>query len=60
MLKCDKNGFEKSNIYFGYFADQSLCKLLDRGKNNHNLKHINCVLAGLVESWSLSEGRDVK
>ena len=48
------------DAYFGYFTEEPLHKLIDwiEDDNNYNPEHINRILAGLVEPWTQSEGRD--
>jgi Uncharacterized conserved protein len=53
----DKN----EDAYFGYFIEEPLHKLIDwiEKDNNFNPEHINRVLAGLVEPWAQSDGKDM-
>lgn len=48
------------DAYFGYFTESPLHKLIDwtEEDNNFNPEHINRVLAGLVEPWAQSDGKD--
>ena len=50
------------DAYFGYFKTEPLHNLTKWLGNDrtHNKNHINRILAGLVEPWSLKEGRDSK
>lgn len=54
--------FRDSNAdaYFGYVTEQPLQSLIDwlDKDNNFNPEHINRVLAGLVEDWKQSDGKD--
>lgn len=49
-----------SDAYFGYFTDKPLHNLVDwvDTDRNFNPEHINRVLAGLVEPWKQSDGKD--
>lgn len=49
-----------TDAYFGYVTEQPLHKLIDwlEEDNNFNPEHINRVLAGLVEKWKQSDGKD--
>ncbi|GAA0075989.1 hypothetical protein UT300005_03670 [Clostridium sp. CTA-5] len=48
------------DAYFGYVTEQPLHKLIDWLDEdlNFNPEHINRVLAGLVEDWKQSDGKD--
>lgn len=48
------------NAYFGYVTEQPLHKLTDwlDEDRNFNPEHINRILAGLVEDWKQSHGKD--
>lgn len=48
------------DAYFGYFTEKPLHNLIDwlEKDNNFNPEHINRVLAGLVEPWAQSDGKD--
>lgn len=48
------------DAYFGYVMDQPLHRLIDwlEEDKNFNPEHINRVLAGLVEDWKQSDGKD--
>lgn len=48
------------NAYFGYFTENPLHQLFAwiEEDRNFNPKHINRVLAGLVEPWKQSDGKD--
>lgn len=48
------------DAYFGYVTEQPLHKLIDwlDEDMNFNPEHINRVLAGLVEGWKQSDGKD--
>lgn len=48
------------DAYFGYVTDQPLHKLTEwlEEDRNFNPEHINRILAGLVEEWRQSDGRD--
>ena len=48
------------DAYFGYVTDQPLHRLIDwlEEDKNFNPEHINRVLAGLVEDWKQSDGKD--
>ena len=54
--------FRDSNpdAYFGYVKDQPLHRLIEwlDEDRNFNPEHINRVLAGLVEEWNQSDGRN--
>ena len=49
-----------SDAYFGYYTDQPLHHLIAwlEEDNNYNPEHVNRVLAGLVEDWKQSDGRN--
>ncbi len=49
------------DAYFGYFTEQPLHQLIDwiEEDNNFNPEHINRILAGLVEPWTQSDGKDI-
>lgn len=51
---------KSADAYFGYFTDKPLHNLIDwtEEDNNFNPEHINRVLAGLVEPWAQSDGKD--
>lgn len=46
--------------YFGYYTDQPLHNLFDWVEEDRNFhpEHVNRVLAGLVEDWQQSDGKD--
>lgn len=48
------------DAYFGYVTSSPLHSLIDwiEEDNNFNPEHINRVLAGLVEPWAQSDGKD--
>ena len=48
------------DAYFGYVTSSPLQSLIDwiEEDNNFNPEHINRVLAGLVEPWAQSDGKD--
>ena len=48
------------DAYFGYFTEHPLHQLIDwiEEDNNFNPEHVNRVLAGLVEPWKQSDGKD--
>lgn len=48
------------DAYFGYVTEQPLHSLIDwlEEDNNFNPEHINRILAGLVEDWKQSDGKD--
>ena len=48
------------DAYFGYVTEQPLHQLIEwlEWDNNFNPEHINRVLAGLVEDWKQSDGKD--
>ncbi len=52
---------KSEDAYFGYFIEEPLHKLIDwiEEDNNFNPEHINRVLAGLVEPWVQSDGKDI-
>lgn len=56
QLFSDKN----PDAYFGYVTEQPLHKLIDWLEEdlNFNPEHVNRVLAGLVENWKQSDGKD--
>lgn len=49
-----------ADAYFGYVTSSPLQSLIDwiEEDNNFNPEHINRVLAGLVEPWAQSDGKD--
>ncbi|WP_088815401.1 MULTISPECIES: DUF2075 domain-containing protein [Listeria] len=49
-----------SDAYFGYFEEEPLRNLIDwiEEDRNFNPEHINRVLAGLVEPWKQSDGKE--
>ena len=51
---------KSSDAYFGYFTENPLHSLIEwvEKDNNFNANHINRVLAGLVEPWAQSDGKD--
>lgn len=51
---------KSSDAYFGYFTENPLHNLIDwiEEDNNFNPEHINRILAGLVEPWAQSDGKD--
>lgn len=53
---------KSEDAYFGYVTEQPLHKLTDWLEEdlNFNPEHINRVLAGLVEDWKQSDGKDPK
>ncbi|MEB6069982.1 MULTISPECIES: DUF2075 domain-containing protein [Enterococcus] len=53
---CDKN----VDAYFGYFEEEPLKNLINwiEEDRNFNPEHINRVLAGLVEPWKQSDGKE--
>lgn len=51
---------KSENAYFGYFSEQPLHALsewIDEDRNFHP-EHMNRILAGLVEDWKQSDGKD--
>lgn len=52
---------KSEDAYFGYFTASPLRSLIDwiEEDNNFNPEHINRVLAGLVEPWTQSDGKDI-
>ncbi|MBS6397550.1 MAG: DUF2075 domain-containing protein [Clostridiales bacterium] len=48
------------DAYFGYFTELPLHRLIEwtEEDNNYHPEHINRVLAGLVEPWAQSDGKD--
>lgn len=51
---------KSKDAYFGYFASEPLKNLIAwvEEDNNYNPEHVNRVLAGLVEPWQQSEGKN--
>lgn len=48
------------DAYFGYFTDKPLHRLIDwiEHDRNYNPEHVNRIVAGLVEDWKQSDGKD--
>lgn len=51
---------KRQDAYFGYFTEKPLYNLIEwiEEDNNYNPEHINRIVAGLVEPWKQSDGKN--